>query len=119
MLKKSNRLTSNFEFNVTKKYGKKFTGEFITVFAVVPRNYKGPLKIGIVVPNSVHNKAVKRNRPKRLIRESIRNMLKNSDIEVPENLWLVIYAKKGILEKSYAEISTDINKTLQEILVTR
>jgi len=112
MLKKVNRLSSNFEFNVARKYGKKYEGELFHVYFLTPKNYTGPVKVGVVVSNKFHKNAVVRNRIKRLYREAIRN---NFDKIDKENLWIVIHPKIASLEKTYEEINADFDKVLQKV----
>lgn len=111
MLKKENRLISNFEFNVARKYGNHIEGELSHVYFAVPKNYEGPTKVGIVISNKLHKNAVVRNRLKRLYRESVRN---NFDKIDKGNLWIAIHPKFNSLEKTYEEINADFNKILQK-----
>ncbi|MGD8744502.1 MAG: ribonuclease P protein component [Candidatus Woesebacteria bacterium] len=111
MFKNQNRLKTNFEFNITRKHGKRHKGEYFSIFVLKPKDYKGPTKFGVVVPNKLHKKATKRNKLKRVFREILR---KNLDI-FPDNLWIVVHPFKNALDKSYEKISTDFNKTLQKI----
>ena len=112
MLKKLNRLKTNFEYNITRKYGKKYDSASFSIFVLKPRNYAGPTKFGIVVSNKVHKNAVKRNRIKRVYREVIRL---NKNKFPNENLWIVIHPKTNSIDKVYEEIDTEFNKTLQKI----
>lgn len=112
MLPKQNRLTSNFEYNITKKYGKYAQGRFFHVYALKPRNYEGPARVGIVVSNKSNKRATARNRIKRVFREA----LQTNFGKIPSGYWVVIYPKVTSLEKGYEEISADITKNLQETL---
>ena len=114
MLPKQNRLSSNFEFNITKKYGQYAEGYFFHIYVLKPRNYEGPAKVGFVVSNKSSKKAVDRNIIKRVFREVIG---KNFDKIVP-GYWVVIYPKVSSLEKGYEEINTDFNKVIQKNLFT-
>ena len=118
MLNKDNRLTSKFEFNITRKYGVKHTGVFSTVYSLKPTNYEGPIKVGIVVSNRVHPKAAKRNYVKRVLREIVRKKITESGEEKLKNLWIVVQSKQEIIGKKYEEIRVDIDKTLQKIFIT-
>lgn len=111
MFKKENRLSTNFEFNITRKYGKKIIGQYFVGFVLLPKNYDGPTKVGIVVSNKVHKKAVKRNRLKRLYREAVKSNLN----KFPNNYWIVIQPRSLSLDKKYEEISTDFNKALSKV----
>jgi len=111
MLKKPNRLTSKFEFNITRKYGKKFSGNHFHLFYLFPKNYEGPTKVGIVISNKFHKHAVKRNRVKRLFREIIRKQINTFS----DNMWVVVHPKFQTINKTYGEINTDFIKTLQKV----
>jgi ribonuclease P protein component len=111
MLKKENRLISNFEFNVARKYGDHIEGDLSHVYFVTPKNYEGPTKVGIVVSNKLHKNAVFRNRIKRLYREAVRN---NFDKINKGNLWIAIHPKFNSKDKTYEEINADYNKILQK-----
>lgn len=113
MLKKENRLSSDFEFKITKKYGQKQQSDFMYFYVLSPRNYEGSCKIGIVVSNRFHKNAVVRNRTKRLISEAIRDKLN----DLPDNIWIVIYPNKKILEAEYEKICSDVDQVLQKISV--
>jgi len=114
MLKKENRLSTNFEFNVTRKHGKKVFGTLCSMFYVKPTNYQGPAKVGIVVSKKVHKSAVKRNRLKRLFVECISKKLDN----IPKDHWVVFHPRTESLESKYEEICIDVNKVLSKISLT-
>lgn len=111
MLKKENRLSSNFEFNTTRKYGRYYSGKYFHIYFLIPKDYSGPTKVGVVVSNKFSKKATERNRVKRVFREVVR---KNFDSINKGSLWIVIHPKFNSLEKGYEEISTDFNKVLQK-----
>lgn len=115
MLKKQHRLSSNFEFNVVKKYGSHLEGEFVHVYFLKPTNYTGETKMGIVVSNKYDKRSTKRNYVKRLFRESFR---RNMEI-LGKDLWIVIYPKFNCTGVNYEKINSDLIKTLQKIPVTR
>lgn len=115
MLQRENRLTSNFEYKVAKKYGKVYSSSLFHIYYVKPTNYTGPTKVGIVVSNRFDKTAVVRNRVKRLFREAIRlNFAK-----IKDDLWIVIYPKAGCKKEKYEKISAEFNNVLQKIPVTR
>jgi ribonuclease P protein component len=114
MLKKANRLHTNFEFNVARKYGvKSVTRNFVT-YVVKPTNYVGPTRVGIVVPNKLHTVAAHRNRAKRVIREYIRQKYQL----LPNDLWIVIHVINSILELKHEETSAELDKALQKVFIT-
>jgi ribonuclease P protein component len=111
MFKKENRLSSDFEFNVTRKYGKYIHGKYFHAYFLKPKNYEGPTKVGIVISNKFSKKATERNRIKRIFREIVKENLNKIG---RENLWVVIHPKISCQDKSYEEISAEFNKVLQE-----
>ena len=114
MLPRENRLKTKFEYTVAKKYGGYYSGHFFHLYIVKPTNYTGPTKVGIVISNNFHKSAVKRNRVKRLYREAIQKNL----ALFPQNLWVAIYPKFSSIEKTYEEICTDFDQTLQKVSFT-
>jgi ribonuclease P protein component len=115
MLAKLNRITTKFQFNVIRKYGTKHNFDFFTATIVKPTNYEGPARVGFIVSNVIHKKAAKRNRVKRLLREAIRLNLD----KIPANQWVSITVNHKVLNKTYAEISHQIDKFIQKISVTK
>ncbi len=111
MLKKENRLSSNFEFNVARKYGRYYAGKFFHIYFLIPKNYNGPTRVGVVVSNKFSKSAVERNRVKRVYREVVRENFGKID---KGNLWVVIHPRFNSLGKNYEEINTDFNKVLQK-----
>lgn len=112
MIKKELSLKTNFEFNITKKYGQYYTGQYFHLYILKPTNYQGISKIGIVTSNKFDSKAVIRNRSKRLYKQAFRIFLENNK---DKSLWIVVYPKVSSKNKSYEEISVDVNKILQKI----
>lgn len=115
MLQQKNRLTSKFEFNITRKYGQYYKGACFHGYYLVPRNYQGPPKIGIIISTKVHKNATKRNRLKRVFREILRHQIEHLN----NNLWLIFYPKVVTLNKNYEEINLDIIKFIQKISLPR
>lgn len=111
MLKKENRLTTNFEFNITRKHGEKMSTRLFHLYYLKPKNYTGPPKIGIVVSTKFHKVAVKRNRVKRVFSEAVRTNLE----KFKEDFWYVIHPSKKSLEVKYEEINSEFNKTISKI----
>lgn len=114
MLKKENRLSSNFEYNITKKYGTKAEGETFYGYFLKPQNYEGKTKAGVVVSNKFSKSAVVRNRIKRLFKRAIK---KNFD-SIPKNYWVVIYPKYSTEKINYEKVNSDVVKILQKVFVS-
>ena len=111
MLKKENRLSTDFEFNVARKHGTKVSSILCNMFFLKPTNYQGPVKVGVVVSKKLSKLAVKRNRLKRLFMECIRKEIDN----LPKDHWIVFHPNKESLSKTYEKISIDVNKVLSKI----
>jgi ribonuclease P protein component len=114
MLKKPNRLTTKFQFNIVRKYGQRQNFDIFGVTTLTPRNYEGPAKIGFVVPNSINKSAVRRNKIKRQLREAFRKKM----TMIPNNLWITVFVNQKILSKNYEEISTQVDRFVQKISVS-
>lgn len=93
MLKKQHRLTSDFEYKVTRKYGNKYNFNLFNLVVCKPLNYEGPVKVGFVVGTTYHKSAVKRNRVKRLFRQAFLAAIESYLITIglPFTLRLVVY----------------------------
>jgi ribonuclease P protein component len=112
MLKEEYRLKTNFEYNITRKHGKRYSGKYFYINVLKPRNYEGPTKFGVVVTTKIHKRAVKRNRVRRLFVESFRHQF---DPIKDKGVWISVYPKASALNKTYEEINTDLTETLQKI----
>ncbi len=75
-----------------------------------------PTRVGFVVSKKIHKRAVVRNRIKRLMRENIRLILKNSlcdNINLYQSL--IFMAKNEIVDKDLIEIRKSILILLNKI----
>ena len=113
MLKRENRLKRKSAFNATYRL-KKFRfkngisinfGEFADDGNIV--------KIGFVVSKKTHKRAVKRNRLKRLMRESVRLILKEEN-NLNKYVSMIFTAHSGALGKSFSEIDSTIKALIRE-----
>ncbi len=111
MLKRENRLSTPFEFKITKKYGQKIEGENFFSYILKPDNYNGHPRIGIVVSSKFSKNATARNRIKRLYRETVRKNLHR----IPADRWVSIYPKHSSANKTYEEIDADFTENIQKI----
>ena len=73
------------------------------------------IKIGFVVSTKTHKRAVKRNRLKRLMRESVRLYIKNSNNFDTKYQSLIFVASAKLLNKSFKEVDSGINKIMSII----
>lgn len=110
MLKKENRLKTKNAFKATYNNKNIVSDDLIILYAGrIKTNENCPTRVGFVVSKKIHKRATKRNRIKRLIRENIRLLIKNSDDnEIKKYQSLIFVAKEGILNKNYNEIRNSI-----------
>lgn len=114
MLQKENRLKNKYAFSATYRLKNFHYKDGITL-NVGKKNTKNiPVKIGFVVSKKTHKRAVKRNRVKRLMRESIRLILK-SENNLNNYVSLIFSAHTQALGKSFDEIDSIIKSLLSEI----
>lgn len=110
MLPKKNRLIKKSEFSEILTKGKIFQGHLFGI-SVYERDDELPAKIGIIVSKKISKLAVKRNRTKRLLRESLRRLIKNA----PDGLGLVFLTKKKLLEATQDEVFRETERLFREI----
>ena len=79
MLPRNYRLKNNNAFQATYHTRNSVSDELFIVFAGKPKKNEYTTRIGFVVSKKNHKRAVKRNKLKRLMRESLRLLLKNSN----------------------------------------
>ena len=109
-MKKTIKLKKNYEFNNIFKRGKYFSGELIECFYF--KNNKNINYLGIAISSKLCN-AVKRNRIKRLIRETYRDLEENIGIG---NTFVFLWKKKrDIRECNYNNVLIDMKKIFEKI----
>ena len=110
MLPKENRLKKRSAFTATYKTGKSFHCDGVTVFCGREKKNDSPTKVGFVVSKKVHKRAVKRNRIRRLMRESFRLVLKEGFES--RYMSLVFTASSRLLDKDFVQV----NHTIRELV---
>jgi len=104
MLPRKFRLPLKTEFSRVKKSGRYLNGELVTIlYAQSPAP-----RFGFIVSNKISNKASKRNRIKRLLREAVRSLI--SKIKKPYDF--IVIAKSKIVGKGLIEIKEELRKLL-------
>lgn len=112
MLQKEYRLKKRTAFKATYRTGNSIHKEGITVFCGRKKNNDSVTKIGFVVSKKIHKRAVKRNRIKRLMRESMRLYIKSNKNFNTEYQSLIFVATARLLNKNFKEINSSVNKIM-------
>ena len=115
MLPKNYRLKKRTAFKATYRTGTSFHKEGITIFCGRKKNNDIATKIGFVVSKKIHKRAVKRNRIKRLMRESVRLYIKDSTNFDTKYQSLVFVATSKLLDKNFKDIDSGIKKIMSII----
>ena len=96
-----------------RENGKGIRGKFLVMSVAKAPDDKR--RIGIIASKKLHNRAYKRNRAKRLIRESFR--LLKSDCK--DKTWYIFIARKFILQKDMPEVKQEMQELMQKAGVYR
>lgn len=107
MLPKEYRLKKRSAFSATYKTGKSFHKDGITMFLGKEKQNDLPTKVGFVVSKKIHKRAVKRNRIKRLMRESYRLLIKEGVVS-DKYLSIIFVASSKLLNKRFKDIDAMI-----------
>ncbi len=116
MLPKQYRLKNKFAFKATYKVKNSAHKSGVTLFAGIVKKEDYPTRVGFVVSKKVHKRAVKRNRLKRLMRESYRLLLKDGDLGNSQKyMSLIFVGNSKALDKSFAEIYSSMKTLLGKV----
>lgn len=111
MLPKQFRLKNKAAFSATYRIKNSFYKGGITLFAGKKKKEEIPTRVGFVVSKKTHKRAVKRNRLKRLMRESYRLLIKSNENEnASQYMSLIFVGGEKALGKSMKEIQSIINE---------
>ncbi len=109
MLNLKNRIRLANDFKDILKNGKPFFCK--NLYIKTKKNTLDNSRFGIIVSSKVSKKAVERNRLKRIIREIIKENLKN----IKNKQDTVIILNNSIVNKKKEDISNDLLRGLQEL----
>lgn len=116
MLPKQYRLKNRSAFKATYKVKNSSHTGGVTLFAGILKREDYPTRVGFVVSKKVHKRAVKRNRLKRLMRESYRILLKEEALGNSQKyMSLVFVGTEKALGKSFFDIKSSMKKMLENI----
>ena len=115
MLPKEYRLKKRSAFTATYKTGTSFHIDGITLFCGKKQENCYPTKVGFVVSKKIHKRAVKRNRIKRLMRESYRLAIKKRELST-KYMSIIFVASAKLLEKDFNYVNSAVNKLADKLL---
>ena len=117
MLKKQFRLKNKKAFNAIYKQRNSTHKGGVSLFAGIKKKDENqPSKVGFVVSKKTHKRAVKRNRLRRLIRESYRLLQKENNLfNSQEYMSLIFIGTENALGKSFHEIKHIVSELLKRL----
>ncbi len=78
------------------------------------KNNDTPTRIGFVVSKKIHKRAVRRNRIKRLMRESLRLIIKENDFST-RYMSVIFVSTAKLLGKNFAEVDSAMKKLVEKL----
>lgn len=117
MLKKQFRLKKNSAFNATYRIKNSYCiGGIVLWVGKKKDDANFPTKVGFVVSKKTHKRSVKRNRLKRLMRESYRLLLKEEKIQKSQKyISLVFVGFEKALGNNFVQTKEIMYKLLENI----
>ena len=118
MLKKDYRLKKKIAFFATYKQNQSIANALVVLHCgklKTEEQMENAVKIGFVVSKKINKSAVKRNRTKRLLRESCRLILKENAIPKINNFTsLIITARESFEDKNFKEVQISVSDILNK-----
>ena len=116
MLKKQFRLKNKAAFTATYRIKNSRHSGGLTLFIGKKKKEDYPTRVGFVVSKKVSKRSVKRNRLKRLMRESYRLLLKENDLGCSQKFMsLVFVGSEQALDKDFKTMYNIIKSLLRGI----
>lgn len=110
MLLKENRLTKKVDFSRIHQKGKFIKDEYLAL-RIAPNNLE-VTRVGFLVGLKISKKAVIRNKIKRTLREIFRLKIKSCNLK--KGFDIIVLVRPEIIGKTYKEIESSIDRTLQK-----
>ena len=116
MLQKKYRLKKYSAFIATYRNNNTVSDKNICIYFGREKTDKDiPTKFAFVVSKKVHKRAVVRNRIKRLMRETVRDIIKNNKyIYINDYMSLIFVGRIGAIDASYNEIQASVDNLLNK-----
>ena len=114
MLPKDFRLKKRNAFAATYRTGKSLHKDGVTMFVGKEKNNDFPTRIGFVVSKKIHKRAVKRNRIKRLMRESYRLLIKEGAVS-DKYISVIFVASSKLLGKDFKFVDNAMRKLVYKL----
>ncbi len=117
MLPRNLRLTKKSAFAATYRVKHSVYKGGVALFAgISKKNDDDITRVGFVVSKKTHKRAVKRNRLKRLMRESYRLLLKEGQVGNSQKYLSIIFVgHERAIGKSFNEMKSIVEKLLGEV----
>lgn len=117
MLSKELRLKKSSSFKATYLNRKVVSDEFFILYGGRQKNIETiPTKIGFVVSKKIHKRAVKRNKIKRRLRESVRILLKDNEFKNWDKFQSLIFsAKQEALNADFSAVKNSVTKLMDKL----